>query len=215
MYRRGLGLTGEQIEALKKSSPMKVTFSKVTYNLTKNRTDCFKFSFSANIRFTFLPVLPNISICSVRSAERHWRGAWCFIVCVLASIGTFITSKVCYIVKGETELISDDYAGYHDFSWLMIHLQFLTVQSLFNGYLFMYSLKVFRELHVLFVLPFDTLAARERRWGFNPLPLHCPPFSLDSSTRTIGSLLLQKLREQRPLSLSFRVSSKTCLFLLV
>ena len=116
MYRRGLGLTGEQIEALKKSSPMKVTFSKVTYNLTKNRTDCFKFSFSANIRFTFLPVLPNISICSVRSAERHWRGAWCFIVCVLASIGTFITSKVCYIVKGESELISDDYAGYHDFS---------------------------------------------------------------------------------------------------
>ena len=75
MYRRGLGLTGEQIEALKKSSPMKVTFSKVTYNLTKNRTDCFKFSFSANIRFTFLPVLPNISICSVRSAERYTGGA--------------------------------------------------------------------------------------------------------------------------------------------
>lgn len=45
----------------------------------------------------------------------------------------------------------------------MIHLQFLTVQSLFNGYLFMHNLKVFRELHVLFVLPFDTLAARERR----------------------------------------------------
>lgn len=195
---------------------MKVTFNKVTYNLTKNRADCFKFSFSANIRFAFLPVVPNTSICSVRSAERYWRGAWCFICCVLASIGTFISSEVCYIQsKGETELISDDYAGYHDFSWLMIHLQFLTVQSLFNGYLFMYSLKVFRELHVLFVLPFDTLAARERRWGFNPLPLHCPPFSLDSSTRTIGSLLLQKLREQRPLSLSFRVSSKTCLFLLV
>ena len=192
---------------------MKVTFNKVTYNLTKNRTNCFKFSFSANIRFAFLPVLPNISICSVRSAERYWRGAWCFIVCVLASIGTFITSKVCYIVKGETELISDDYAGYHDFSWLMIHLQFLIVQSLFNGYLFMCSLKVFRELHMLFVLPFDTLAARERSWGFNPLPLHCLPFSPDSSTRTIDSLLPQELREQRPLSLSFRVSSKTCLFL--
>ena len=86
---------------------MKVTFNKVTNSLTKNRTDCFKFSFSANIRFAFLPVLPNISICSVRSAERY---------CVLASIGTLNSSKVCYIVKGETELISDDYAGYHDFS---------------------------------------------------------------------------------------------------
>lgn len=192
---------------------MKVTFNKVTYNLTKNRTDCFKFSFSANIRFAFLPVLPNVSICSVRSAERYWRGAWCFISCVLASIGTLNSSKDCYIVKGKTELISDDYAGYHDFSWLKIHLQFLAVKSLFNGYLFMYSLKVFRELHVLFVLLFDTLAARERSWGFNPLSLHCPPFSLDSSTRTIDSLLLQELREQRPLSLSFRVSSKTCLFL--
>lgn len=109
-YPRGLGLTGEQIEALKKSSPMKVTFNKVTYNLTKNRADCFKFSFSANIRFAFLPVLPNTSICSVRSAERYWRGAWCFIFFVLASIGTFISSEVCYIQsKGETELISDDY----------------------------------------------------------------------------------------------------------
>lgn len=88
---------------------MKVTFNKITYNLTKNRTDCFKFSFSANIRFAFLPVLPNISICSLRSAERYWRGAWCFIFCVLANIGTLNSSKVCYIVKGETELISNDY----------------------------------------------------------------------------------------------------------
>ena len=57
----------------KKSSTIKVNFNKVTYYLSKNRTDCFKFSLSANKHFAFLPVLPNISICSVRNAERYWR----------------------------------------------------------------------------------------------------------------------------------------------